>query len=150
MVENSIYARHLGNLHELWKLFFGRNVPFRLNYAWNLRMCRMRWLASISITRTYEAKWKSRKYKISRNRQFSTPLFCLSIVDYFSRATKCNHGRIPLIYSLWGCTGVPILLGPETEVKRITSEIITQCRRVNSVSTYQEVRESQFEYIFRA
>ena len=41
------------------------------------------------------------------------------------------------------------LLGPETEVKQITSEIITQCRRVNSVSTYRkEVRESLFEYIF--
>ena len=99
-------------------------------------MWRMRTLASISITRTYQAKWKSRKYKITCNRQFSTPLSCLSTVDSYSRATKCNQGRVPLIYSLWGFTGVLILLGPETEVKQITSEIITQsntkkCGKIN-------------------
>ena len=147
MEENSTYAKHQGNFYELWKIFFRRNVPFRLNYAWNLRMWRMRTLASISITRTYHAKWKSRKYKITCNRQFSSPLSCLLTVDSFFRATKYNQGRVALIYSLWGCTGVPIFLGPETEVKRITSEI-TQSRRANLVSTYQEVPESRFEYIF--
>ena len=65
----------------------------------------------------------------------------------FLRANKYNQGRVQLIYSLWVCTRVPILQGPETEVKRITNEIITQSRRANSVSTKQEVRESPFEYI---
>ena len=65
----------------------------------------------------------------------------------FLRANEYKQGRIQLIYSLWACTRVPLLQGPETEVKRITNEIITQSRRANSVSTQQEVRESPFEYI---
>ena len=71
-------------------------------------------------------------------------------MDSFPRTTKCNQGRVQLIYSLWVCTRVPILLGPETEVKQITSEIITQSRRANSVCIYQEERESQFEYILES
>ena len=69
----------------------------------------------------------------------------------FPRATTYNKGRVPLIYPLWGCTRVLILLGPETEVKRITSEIKTQSRRANFefVSTELEVRENQIEYIFK-
>ena len=67
----------------------------------------------------------------------------------FPRATTYNKGRVPLIYPLWGCTRVLILLGPETEVKRITSEIKTQSRRANFVSTEQEVRENQIKYIFK-
>ena len=48
-----------------------------------LVMCRMRAIpmAPISITRACEAKWKSRKQKITCNGQFSTPLSCLSTVD---------------------------------------------------------------------
>ena len=69
-------------------------------------------------------------------------------MDYFPRATKYYQGRVQLIYSLWVCTRVPLLYGPETEVKQITSEIIMQSRRANSVSIYQEERDSQFEYIF--
>ena len=71
-------------------------------------------------------------------------------MDSFPRATKYNQGRVQLIYSLWVCTRVPILQGPETEVKQITSEIITQSRRANSVCIYQEERESQFEYILES
>ena len=46
-------------------------------------MCRMRAIpmAPISIARACEAKWKSRKQKITCNGQFSTPLSCLSTVD---------------------------------------------------------------------
>ena len=68
-------------------------------------------------------------------------------MDSFPRATKYNQGRVQLTYSLWVCTRVPLIQGPETDVKRITNEIITQSRRANSVSTWQEVRESPFEYI---
>ena len=87
-------------------------------------------MAPISITRAYEAKLKSRKQKINCNRQFSTPLSFLSTVDSFLRATTYNQGRVSVIYP---CGAV--FLEPETEIKRITSEIITQFRRANSVST---------------
>ena len=40
------------------------------------------------------------------NRQFSTPLSSLWIVDSFPRATTYNQGRIPPIYPLWRCTRV--------------------------------------------
>ena len=79
----------------------------------------------------------------------SIPLPCLSTPNPFPRATTYNKVRVPLIYPLWECTRLPILLGPETEVKRITSEIKTQSRRANFVSTEQEVRENQIAYIFK-
>ena len=96
------------------------------------------WLSmvAISITRAYEAKWKSRKLKLTCDSQFSSPFSFLSTVDSFPMAPKCNQGGVPLIYPMWGCTSVPILLGPETEVKPITSEKITQSRRANSVSSH--------------
>ena len=46
-------------------------------------------------------------------------------------AAKYNQDRVPLIYSLWGCTRVPIFLGPETEVKRIACKILAQSRRAS-------------------
>ena len=105
-------------------------------------------MAAMSITRVCEAEWKSRKWKITCNRQFPSPLSCLSPVDFFPVAAKYNQDRVPLIYSLWGCTRVPIFLGPETEVKRIACKINLRNPDAQTKSVYSKkcgkIKSNQF------
>ena len=53
--ENSIYAKHLGHVHELRKPTFRRNVPFRVNYAWNL------WMFQMSMIRWHRYRSRARR-----------------------------------------------------------------------------------------
>ena len=135
MTDSTIYGRKLDLTYTLgtfaWivetflseKRSIQSNLCVKLANASNERDS----MAPISIMRAYEAKLKSRKQKINCNRQFSTPLSFLSTVDSFLRATTYNQGRVSVIYP---CGAV--FLEPETEIKRITSEIITQFRSASA------------------